>query len=478
MSPPIRLAENMTTGTRHDHNEFKQHQPVVADQMHSMEPLPNPQTYRRESFIEEFVYSKGPPQIVILIMLLAFGFGSTIGVVPAVVTDRYARLNHGYSDEKECSEYAMGMKPQACLDGSADAQNAVAIEQLISNTFTFFTSSLIGSLSDEHGRKGILVLGIFLSSLSPLCLLLLQIRPQMNPFWYYCVGSIQGLINWIAVALSALSDVMPPKWRAPSFGLLLAGFSLGFAMAPQLALMLGHLKVTVVSLCMVLIGLMVIVCTFPETLPPENAAEARRARQQHTEGLKGKDRLFWNLYRPLWELSILNRSRLFRLLSALAFFSGLVQSGDRTLIIYYIEERLGFNDKDIAIMFAIIGLLGIFVQGVVLKILNDAIGERRLVTLCFVLGSLHNLLYGIATNKATIFLAVSISSLVGMAFPTISAIKANNVVSLIGFCRCSFGLKKKCPHICSSKRMSLSKGASKVLFIHSKLLHQHRDLSF
>jgi hypothetical protein len=70
------------------------------------------------------------------------------------MTDRYARLNHGYSDERDCADYAMGEKPQECLDGSADAQYAVAIESLISNGFTFLTSSLIGSLSDEYGRKG------------------------------------------------------------------------------------------------------------------------------------------------------------------------------------------------------------------------------------------------------------------------------------------------------------------------------------
>lgn len=36
---------------------------------------------RRESFILNFAKSKGPPQIVLVIMLLALGFGSTIGVV-------------------------------------------------------------------------------------------------------------------------------------------------------------------------------------------------------------------------------------------------------------------------------------------------------------------------------------------------------------------------------------------------------------
>ena len=70
------------------------------------------------------------------------------------MTDRYARLNHGYSGEEDCTDYGVADKPLACLEGSADAQKAVAMEQMISNTLTFFTSSLVGSISDEHGRKG------------------------------------------------------------------------------------------------------------------------------------------------------------------------------------------------------------------------------------------------------------------------------------------------------------------------------------
>jgi fucose permease len=40
-------------------------------------------------------------------------------------------------------------------------------------------------------------------------------------------------------------------------------------------------------------------------------------------------------------------------------------------------------------------------------------------------------MYGLATNKATIYAAVAVSGFAGMAFPTISAMKSNNVVSSI-----------------------------------------------
>jgi DHA1 family tetracycline resistance protein-like MFS transporter len=374
-----------------------------------------------QSFIQSFFTARGPPQVIFLCMLLALSLGSTVGVTVAVVTDRYARLNHGYTDEADC--YSQKIKPEECLLGSADAQNMSAAAGFVSNGLSFVTSSLMGSISDQRGRRGILLLGIFLSLLPPTCLVLLQLFETMSPNFYYVANASTGIVNWIAIALSCLSDVMPKKWRAPSFGLLLAGFSLGFAFSPLLALVFSHLGVSIFSLSLLVAGFLFAACLLPETLPPAIAQEAIRARSIDPED----DCVLRHLMRPLKELSILNRNRLFRLLSALAFFSGMSSSADQSLLVYYLEERLGFNDGDVAVLFMIFGLMGIFVQGVVLKPLNDRIGEKHVVVTAFVFGALHNCFYGLATTKAVIFIGVAIGTLTGMSFPTISAIKSNNV---------------------------------------------------
>ena len=83
-------------------------------------------------------------------------------------------------------------------------------------------------------------------------------------------------------------------------------------------------------------------------------------------------------------------------------------------------------------MFLVTGLLGIFVQGFVLKFFNDCLGERHLVMFSFALGTVSNVVYGLATEKSMIFWGVAISAFVGMSFPTISAIKSNNVVCWSG----------------------------------------------
>jgi hypothetical protein len=75
-----------------------------------------PSIYKQESFIIQFARSDGPPQIVALVLLIALGFGATIGIVPAIMTDRFARLNYGYTGD-DCSSFtSLADKPAECLE--------------------------------------------------------------------------------------------------------------------------------------------------------------------------------------------------------------------------------------------------------------------------------------------------------------------------------------------------------------------------
>ena len=73
-----------------------------------------------------------------------------------MMTDRYARLNHGF-DGEDCSYYIGDEKPFECRQGSQDAQDLSATTSLISNMLTFFSSSLLGSLGDTRGRNKIML---------------------------------------------------------------------------------------------------------------------------------------------------------------------------------------------------------------------------------------------------------------------------------------------------------------------------------
>jgi len=331
--------------------------------------------------------------------------------------------------------------------------------------------------SDEYGRKGLLVIGLVLTMTPSLALFLVQSIPTLNPWWYYSCNASTGVLSWIAIALSALNDVLPPEFRAPGIGLLFAGLLFGISFAPTLSLLITHRSLLCFfSFGVTLMGVLLTIVYVPETVPPHLASatkQRRLVRAKLVEEQEGEIRLqllqqqqqqqnedqqqtysLWlslrlrlrRLYyspsyfcqtiktvcrtvvvRPIHEMSILNRNTFFRIVSCLAFCTGMVQSGDQVLLLYYLEDQLSFNQQDVALMFLIIGISGILVQVVVMKPLNDLVGEKCVIALSFCCGSIVNFLYGIATNKTTIFASLLLSSFTSMSFPTISAIKANNV---------------------------------------------------
>ena len=213
------------------------------------------------------------------------------------------------------------------------------------------------------------------------------------------------------------------------FGLVLSGFSVGFFLSPILAIFFSHFTTSLLSASLTLISLTYTIFYLPETLHVQEGTEARLQRTEEYQQRENESRLqciLRGIYRPIKELSILNRSNIFRLLSALAFFSGISLSADRTLLIYYVEDRLDFNDQDVAFLFGLIGIIGVLYQSVLLKLMTDLIGEKFVVVTAFICGAMTNILYSFANTKSTIFFSVVISSFTGMSFPTISAIKSNN----------------------------------------------------
>ena len=131
---------------------------------------------QRKSFLIAFAKSKGPPQIIALVVFFSIGYGATAGIVPGLMSERYARLNYGYNGTAPCSSYPPASQPEACVDGNNESQRILTYSNLVGNLIAFLTGSMVGSISDEFGRRGVCVCGcnvkasLWLSSvLSALC---------------------------------------------------------------------------------------------------------------------------------------------------------------------------------------------------------------------------------------------------------------------------------------------------------------------
>ena len=150
-------------------------------------------TTDQPSLFKTFFSERATLATLIIYIFLSFGIGCTVGIVPELLSDRYARIYYRYTGP-DCSEFKYDIMPEACQHGADDAQAASAIGTLFLNALTLFFSPVVGSISDVHGRRAPIIIGIFLCVLSPVTLVLMQIIPTMKPVWYYAANSIVGVI--------------------------------------------------------------------------------------------------------------------------------------------------------------------------------------------------------------------------------------------------------------------------------------------
>jgi len=386
-----------------------------------------------EAFLKTFFRSRVGPQVLVMTLFTAVTFSAMAGLIPDVTGDRYARLYHGY-DGPDCSTFGMEERPAQCHAGSDDAQSTASGAAFVQNIFGFLFSSVFGTISDSRGRKPFLVGSMVLFSFFPLSLLMVKWVDTLHPLWFYVSSSSLGIIGWIPLANSMISDIMPPKWRAPGVGLFWAAAGVGFSVGPSLCLVADHFCVLVVCFALGVAALLWTTFFMEESLPQEVAAENMAIRRERAASEnQGKDCYLHCLEfisRPVRDLWILNRDPFCRRLAICSFFFAAVFSANINLIVFYVDNHMGFTDADTASMFWIFGSVGIFAQAVLMKPLLRCFKEKNLTILVFACGIIHNLIYGLAQTKPTMFVGVALSELTKLAQPLMSSMASNHVHEL------------------------------------------------
>ena len=179
-------------------------------------------------------------------------------------------------------------------------------EMIFMGKATFASNAAYTFYSLPHGKE-LMILGQFFSCLAPAVLVLLQLFNNLNPGWYYIASATTGFVSFYSISLSSISDVMPKEWRGPVFGLLFAGFSLGFTLSPFFAIFLSHFVLSLVSCTILIFSLVYSIFFLPETLSPEHAREAQlqRAEYRLRESESKAHCITRSFVRPFKELSIL-----------------------------------------------------------------------------------------------------------------------------------------------------------------------------
>jgi len=266
-------------------------------------------------------------------------------------------------------------------------------------------------------------LGIFFASLGPLFLLLIQIFP-IDPIYYFIFAAGPGLFNWFGLSFALMADIVPPTLRAISFSLIqICGFA-AIALVPAAAAIFGHLSGSILSCSFCVIGFFYAYFYLPETLSEENK---QRAIDEREEELANGATLATTLFKPVTEMALLNRNWFFRYISVVIVMAALIKSGDRAVLLFYVQGQLNFTDVDTAIYISLFSLFGLISQTYVLKNLIQKYGERWTVIIGMIFGIFYNLSYGFFTSHLVVFSTTILSGVSSMVFPTTSSMMSFNV---------------------------------------------------
>lgn len=260
----------------------------------------------------------------------------------------------------------------------------------------FVFSPVLGSLSDQYGRRPVILLSLLGAGLD---YFLMAWAPNVG--WFFVGRAVSGLAGAnITAATAYIADISPPEKRAANFGIIGAAFGLGFIAGPLVGGLLGQhgLRLPLwvaggVTLANMLYGYFVL----PESLPQD----LRR-------------RFSWRRANPLGSMKGLAKHPVVFGLSMALFLFHLGQFGVHNTWVLYTGHRYDWGTQDVGISLAVVGVTAAIVQGWLSRRILPAIGERRALVGGMVLSAVTLAAYGFSTEGWMVYVILPFGALSGL----------------------------------------------------------------
>ena len=273
----------------------------------------------------------------------------------------------------------------------------------------FVFGPTLGNLSDRYGRRPVLLVSMFAMAVDYLIMAV-----SWNLAILFVGRTLAGVSGATFSAASAyIADVSSKEDRAKNFGLVGAGFGIGFVLGPMIGGFLGEYgprapfyAAAALSFVNFLFGCFVL----PETLKTENRRD-----------------FDWRRANPLGALKQLAAYPAVRTLLLAVFLFDIAHYVYPAVWSYYSEEVFGWTPRDIGLSLAFVGIGFAFVQGYLIRVLEPRLGPgRTLLT-----GLIANLIafagLAVAESGAVAYALICFAALGALATPAFTALMANRV---------------------------------------------------
>lgn len=256
----------------------------------------------------------------------------------------------------------------------------------------FVASPIIGRISDRIGRKPILVLGLFLFTVSE------YLFAVTNQLVLFDISRVIGGISAAMVVpteMALAADITTKKYRARVIGWLSAAFSGGLILGPGLGGLLANIDYKLpfwVAGTLGIVSMVAMYFTLPKKLEEQNAAE-----QEPVDDIEGV------LQQDDKMMQILGSSGI--ILFVLIFISSFGLQGFESIYSLFVNQVYHFSLNNIALVLTLNGILSLFLQVAMFDWLVSKLSEKRLIRYCFLISLVGTVWILLAKTKVGVILA-------------------------------------------------------------------------
>ncbi|MBK8055033.1 MAG: TCR/Tet family MFS transporter [Saprospiraceae bacterium] len=318
------------------------------------------------------------------LLLDVIGFGIIIPVLPRLLSEM---LGIGINEASKYGGYLLF---------------AFAVAQ-------FIFSPVIGNLSDQYGRRPVLLLSLLGFSID---YLILAFAPD---FWWFFIGRIIAGITGASFTTAAayIADISTPETRSKNFGMIGAAFGLGFIIGPLLGGVLGQFGVKIpfyVAAALSFMNFLYGYFILPESLPLDKRRKFDIKRAN-----------------PWGSLVHIGKYKNVRYLLLAYFFLYVGSHAVQSTWNYFTMYRFGWSEAMVGYSLAIVGILVASVQAMLAQKSALFFGLERSIVIGFGLYTAGMFLFSIANQSWMLFLFLIPYCFGGIAMPNLQSYMVGKV---------------------------------------------------
>ncbi len=271
----------------------------------------------------------------------------------------------------------------------------IAILMSIYSGMQLLFAPIWGRLSDKHGRKPAILLGLLGNAAA-----LIGFGLAKDYVWLFTARSAAGIASAAVLpsVMAYVADITTSEERGRGMGLMGAAMGLGFILGPAIGGIMGSHDMPF----FVAGGLSLLTFFFALILLPESL-------QQDSTDEELRDRHEWISPREIFRQTTL-RSPLTPLF-LVAFFATFSFSGLEMTFPLFIEDKWNYGEREMGWMFMFMGAIVVPLQGGLLGRLINRFGERRIVLIGLLLNAFGMVLLLIAYSFVTLTVYLTITGI-------------------------------------------------------------------